>query len=96
MKIEITLAPEAKNFLSSFLAELQTTMKKESELNINPDDLLQAEEEPKSANETAKIFGVTRQTLAKWTRDGKVKSFMIGGRRYYYLSEIKKALTGQK
>ena len=95
MKIEITLAPEAKNFLSSFLSDLQATMNDQGFAKpALPED--QPEEEPLSANETAKVFGVTRQTLAKWTRQGKIKSFVIGGRRYYYLSEIKKALTEQK
>jgi excisionase family DNA binding protein len=94
MKIEITLAPEAKDFLSSFLADLQSTMNKDSEVKNLPDDL--SEEEPLNVAQAAKIFGVTRQTLSRWTKEGRIKGFTVGGRRYYYLSEIKKALTEQK
>lgn len=91
MKIEITLAPEAKDFLSNFLESLQATINKEAE--SVPED--QGEEEPLNVAEAARIFGVTRQTLSRWTKEGKIKGFTVGGRRYYYLSEIRKHLIGK-
>ncbi|HEX8563834.1 MAG TPA: helix-turn-helix domain-containing protein [Flavobacterium sp.] len=43
-------------------------------------------------DEVATLFKINLSTLHSWTRDGKLKSYGIGGRVYYKRSEIDESL----
>lgn len=51
-----------------------------------------------STEETRKLFSppISKPTLIKWTSSGKLKSYRIGGRVYYKLSEVIAAATHLK
>ena len=53
------------------------------------------ENEPKrylSADEVCQHFGITKPTLHDWKNRKIVKSYKLGGRVYYRLSEIESAM----
>lgn len=43
--------------------------------------------------ETAEFLKISTSTLSKWTSEGTLSSYGIGGRVYYKRSEIEKALV---
>ena len=46
-----------------------------------------------SMSDAAELLGVTKRTLWLWDKNGELKIRRIGGKRYYYRSDIDKALT---
>lgn len=46
--------------------------------------------------ETATFLKVSRKTISNWTRDGKIRVWGLGGRRYYKKSEILNSLVQLK
>lgn len=47
------------------------------------------EEKPLTPAELARVLNVSRQTISNWQKQGAISGRVIGGRRYYFLSEIK-------
>lgn len=48
-------------------------------------------------NDVAKIFGVTRQTIYKWEREGLLHSYQTpSGRRYYKPEDIEKFFSEKR
>jgi hypothetical protein len=47
-------------------------------------------------NETCKILNVSKVTLNKWDKEGRIKSLRIGSRVYYKYSEIMSSLQTLK
>jgi len=43
--------------------------------------------------ETCRLLKIDSTTLWYWTRDGKLKSYGIGSRRYYKKNEVLESLT---
>jgi hypothetical protein len=52
------------------------------------------ENELMSVPETLKCLFISRATLSKWTREGKIKSYKIGGKLYYKKETLLKNLRG--
>ena len=50
---------------------------------------IQSPDDPLSEKEVCKQIGKTRQTLAKWRKEGKLRYHRIGREIYYYPSELK-------
>ena len=46
-----------------------------------------------SREETFRLLKIDSTTLWYWTRDGKLKCYAIGNRRYYKKSEVLECLT---
>ncbi len=47
-------------------------------------------EKPLSASDIAQELSVSRVTISKWVKEGNIPSKVIGGRRYFLLSEVMK------
>lgn len=70
-----------KETVKAELLELKKSLKEESQ-----DELLTREE-------TFRLLKIDSTTLWYWTRDGKLKCYAIGNRRYYKKSEVLECLT---
>jgi hypothetical protein len=57
---------------------------------INRDQSTQLKEKLLSPKETCQLFepNITKPTLAKWDKDGHIRSYRIGGRVFYKYSEV--------
>ncbi|WP_066223367.1 helix-turn-helix domain-containing protein [Formosa haliotis] len=67
--------------------------KRLNNLNLNHEqepDPLKNFIEKKEARE---LLGVSNPTLYRWENKGKLKSYAIGGKRYYKRSDIESAIT---
>jgi len=51
---------------------------------------------PMTREETAKFLRIGLSTLSRWTTEGRVVSHGIGGKIYYYRSEIENAMETLK
>lgn len=47
-----------------------------------------------SPKETAEFLKISRGTLWRWTKDGKINCYGIGARRYYSKNELMELLKG--
>ncbi len=47
-----------------------------------------------SRKEVTLLFKTTPQTIYNWTKEGKLKIYGIGTRRYYKRNEVEQALIG--
>lgn len=45
-----------------------------------------------SVDEVMKMFSVSRGTIYNWERDGKIKSYLMGGRRLFKYGELIQAV----
>jgi len=45
-------------------------------------------EQPITQPEALKFLGKSRQTFSKWRREGRIKGHRIGGRIYFFKSEL--------
>ncbi|WP_111308566.1 helix-turn-helix domain-containing protein [Confluentibacter sediminis] len=45
-----------------------------------------------SRKELAELLDTNSQTISNWTREGKLKMYGIGARRYYKRNEVEQAL----
>ncbi len=45
-------------------------------------------EKPISANYVCKMLGIGRTSLHKWSKDGVIRSHKLGGKLFYFESEI--------
>lgn len=65
--------------------------------SVNEHNILQSnqtkEEVLLSREETKEYLSITFPTLRKWTKDGILKGYQLGGRVYYKLHEILDALV---
>ena len=80
------------------LVDLETRFReivKEELLSIQPSKEL---EQLISTNEARKIFTppVSKVTLIKWTKEGKLQSHRMGGRVYYKRTEVLEAVKTVK
>lgn len=51
------------------------------------------EDQIMTPEQVANFFSVTRKTVSNWTKEGKLKLWGIGGRRYYKHNELLSALV---
>jgi excisionase family DNA binding protein len=58
------------------------TMNTKTSITINPADLL-------TATRAAGFLGVSRMTLWRWVRDGKIRPVEVDNRRFFNISELK-------
>jgi len=82
----IGIAPEeqVQSIVNSFKRELQSL--KEHFQPKEPTEYI-------SRKETSEMLGVNLSTLHKWTREGKLTSYGLGGRVWYKRHEIEASLT---
>ena len=62
------------------------TRKPAPETTQSPEDLA-------TRAEALKYLRITGATLWRWEKQGKVKSYGMGGKRYYRLSELEQSIT---
>jgi len=53
---------------------------------------IQEIEQPIPQPEALRFMGKSRQTFSKWRKDGKIKGHKLGGRIFYFKSELLSAM----
>lgn len=74
------------NLIDEKLVERLEQLRKQLINESAKDDLL-------TRDETCAFLKINQSTLFHWTNKGKVKSYGIGGRRYYKRAELLESLT---
>jgi len=67
-------------------AEILENRKPAPEASQPPEDLA-------TRAEALKYLRITGATLWRWEKQGKIKSYGMGGKRYYRLSELEQSIT---
>jgi predicted DNA-binding transcriptional regulator AlpA len=80
-----TLIIISKDELTSIINECIVNAIKSSKTDPVPS---QEEEKPITTNEAIEFLGKSRQTFYHWRRKGVVKAHVLGGRIYFFKSEL--------
>ncbi len=77
------------------LEELKSIIKStvKSELSDAIDSLIQKEDSLLTREETYRFLKIDSTTLWYWTKEGKLKCYGIGNKRYYKKNEVLECLT---
>jgi hypothetical protein len=76
------------------LSRLENKVDKLQELAGEPAPITtQHPEDLATRAEALKYLRITGATLWRWEKQGKVKSYGMGGKRYYRLSELEQSIT---
>lgn len=72
---------ELKDIIRKSVNEAMISFKEE----VQQEDII-------TIQEAVKMLGITKATLAKWSKEGKIPQYGIGGRVYYKREDITRAL----
>lgn len=78
------LEPTIKRWFREVQTELQEN--KQSSLNQNSEDVL-------TRKQTLGFLGISSPTLWRWEKQGKIKGYGTGGKRFYKRSELLDSLV---
>ena len=85
----ISITVDALTLKEFFLDIIQEVENKRANESVET-----GEEQYLTAKETAKICGVTTPTLWRWNKTNYLKSYKVGGKVRYKLSDVKRIMEG--
>jgi hypothetical protein len=91
MTAETMLVPmSVADFVAALKAEILDALSTKQEKDL--------QEKLLSPAETCKLFqpAITKPTLAKWTKEGRLQEYRMNGRVFYKYSEVLQSLTTLK
>lgn len=86
------LSQELKNSLMNVIEEIVKIQIDELKTQLIKEINLKENKEFLTRTETAKLFGVSTNTIHLWKRDGKINLYKMGNRSFYKYSELLEVL----
>jgi hypothetical protein len=84
----ILTAQDLQNFAEAHARSVLSSFPKET-------PAVQEQEQPITQPEALKFLGKSRQTFSKYRKKGIIKAHILGGRVYYFKSELLTAMSGR-